>query len=66
MSQQLSPEQRKRLNELAEEMKTAKGKALDRICAEVDRIIGHEYTERDREAEKKASALWKKGDDHGS
>lgn len=64
MSQELSPEQRQRLDELAEEMKTAKGKDLDRICKEVDKIIGHEYTERNREAEKTAVALWKRGDDH--
>lgn len=62
---QLTPEQRRRLDELAEQMKTAKGKALDRIVAEVDKIIGHEYTERNYEAEKQAAALWKKGDDNG-
>jgi hypothetical protein len=33
---------RQRLAEIAEKMKTAKGKALDALVAEVDKIIGFE------------------------
>ena len=58
----LTPDQRRRLNELGEKMKTARGKALDAITAEVDSIIGHENPrDRDPEAEAEFQARWKAG-----
>lgn len=57
----LSLQQRQRLNTLAEQMRTAKGKALDAIVTEVDQIIGMpKLEERDTEAEEEAQGRWKR------
>lgn len=62
MSAELSPVDRARLNELGEKMKKAKGKELDAIILEVDKIIGHDQLcERDSAAEKEAQERWDRG-----
>lgn len=45
---------RQRLGELALKMKTAKGKELDRLVAEVDTIIGFDNGDEDYEKAKAA------------
>lgn len=52
----MTPAQKKRLDELAERMKTAKGAALDAIVAEVDKVIG--FDAGDDKYNPEADAAW--------
>lgn len=54
-------EQKTRLAELGERMKKAKGKELDEITAEVDRIIGFDAGDDEYEANKERIGAWEKG-----